>query len=163
MIEGYTEPFVHVSFFSELWNNRSHIFDGVTLTSETAAFQLCDITDPMLKQMIEEEEDVRDSCNVGEFRLILTLEIKSLSRNVMAGLLAVPWSASRQYCDTNSSLCSKDTLQLTKNVLNFSNSKTALGQFGRSQGGQGRVNTTWQKVLCRWRMQRYAKCQLSLL
>ena len=53
--------------FSEFWNNRSHIFDGDTLTSETAAFQLCDITDPMLKQMIEEEEDVRDSCNVGKF------------------------------------------------------------------------------------------------
>ncbi|KAI9467269.1 RNA polymerase III transcription factor IIIC subunit-domain-containing protein [Lactarius psammicola] len=46
-------------------DRRSHIFDGVTLTSETAAFQLCDITDPMLKQMIDEEEDVRDSCNVG--------------------------------------------------------------------------------------------------
>ena len=56
--------------FSEFWNNRSHIFDGVTLTSETAAFQLCDITDPMLKQMIEEEEDVRDSCSVGIFWLI---------------------------------------------------------------------------------------------
>ncbi len=92
-----------MSLFSEFWNNRSHIFDGVTLTSETAAFQLCDITDPMLKQMIDEEEDVRDSCNVGKFRLILTLGVKSLSRNVMAGLLAVPWNASRQCCDINSS------------------------------------------------------------
>ena len=48
-----------------LWfNNRSHIFDGVTLTSETAAFQLCDITDPMLKEMIEDEQEIRDACNV---------------------------------------------------------------------------------------------------
>src|SRR6266404_5212319 len=64
------------SFFimlNEFCNNRSHIFDGVTLTSETAAFQLCDITDPMLKQMIDEEEDVRDSCDVGTFCLILSL------------------------------------------------------------------------------------------
>jgi hypothetical protein len=30
----------------------------------------------MLKQMIEEEEDVRDSCNVSEFQLIITLEVK---------------------------------------------------------------------------------------
>ena len=59
-------------FLSEFWNNRSHIFDGITLTSETAAFQLCDITDPMLKRMIEEEEEVRDSCNVGEFPVIIT-------------------------------------------------------------------------------------------
>jgi general transcription factor 3C polypeptide 5 (transcription factor C subunit 1) len=40
------------------------MFDGVTLTSETAAFQLCDITDLMLKRMIDEEEDIRESCNV---------------------------------------------------------------------------------------------------
>jgi hypothetical protein len=77
MIEGHTQSFPYTSFFiSEFWNNRSHIFDGVTLTSETAAFQLCDITDPMLKEMVEEEEDVRDSCNVSEFQLIITLEVK---------------------------------------------------------------------------------------
>lgn len=44
---------------------KSHIFDGVTGTSETAAFQLCDIVDPMLKGMIEDESDLRDTCNVG--------------------------------------------------------------------------------------------------
>ena len=44
---------------------RSHIFDGTTVTSETAAFQLCDITDPMLQEMIEaeDEESLRDACN----------------------------------------------------------------------------------------------------
>ncbi|VDC06134.1 unnamed protein product [Peniophora sp. CBMAI 1063] len=42
---------------------KSHLFDGVTVTSETAAFQLCDITDPMLKGMIEDESDLRDTCN----------------------------------------------------------------------------------------------------
>lgn len=42
----------------------SHIFDGVHASSETAAFQLCDITDPMLKEMIEDENGVRDECNV---------------------------------------------------------------------------------------------------
>ena len=49
---------------AKLWHDRSHIFDGVTLSSETAAFQLCDITDPMLKRTIDEEEDIRESCNV---------------------------------------------------------------------------------------------------
>ncbi|KAF8450806.1 RNA polymerase III transcription factor IIIC subunit-domain-containing protein [Boletus edulis BED1] len=42
---------------------KSHMFDGVTLTKETAAFQLCDISDPMLKEMIESEEDLRETCD----------------------------------------------------------------------------------------------------
>ncbi|KAF9013348.1 RNA polymerase III transcription factor IIIC subunit-domain-containing protein [Cyathus striatus] len=42
---------------------RSHIFDGQTITKETAAFQLCDITDPMLKEMIEDPEALREVCN----------------------------------------------------------------------------------------------------
>uniref|UniRef100_A0A0W0FC86 Rna polymerase iii transcription factor n=1 Tax=Moniliophthora roreri TaxID=221103 RepID=A0A0W0FC86_MONRR len=44
----------------------SHIFDGQTLTKETAAFQLCDITDPMLKEMIESGDDLRDTCDASE-------------------------------------------------------------------------------------------------
>ena len=81
----------------------------------------------------------------------------------MAGLLAVPWNASRPCYDINSSRCSKDTLQLTKNVSNFSISKTVPRRFGRSLEGRGRVNTTWQRVLCRWRMQQYVEAQLSPL
>ena len=51
--------------FSGIDERRSHIFDGEEVTSETAAFQLCDITDPMLKEMIEadEEDSLRDACN----------------------------------------------------------------------------------------------------
>ncbi|KAJ8086409.1 tau 95 subunit of transcription factor TFIIIC [Marasmius tenuissimus] len=41
----------------------SHIFDGQTLTKDTAAFQLCDITDPMLRGMIESSEDLRETCD----------------------------------------------------------------------------------------------------
>ncbi|KLO18083.1 hypothetical protein SCHPADRAFT_136378 [Schizopora paradoxa] len=44
-------------------NVKSHIFDGVNQTRETATFQLCDIIDPMLKGMIEDEDAVRDECN----------------------------------------------------------------------------------------------------
>jgi len=43
---------------------KSHIFNGRTITKETAAFQLCDIHDPMLKTMIENSEDLRDVCHV---------------------------------------------------------------------------------------------------
>ncbi|KAF9534434.1 RNA polymerase III transcription factor IIIC subunit-domain-containing protein [Crepidotus variabilis] len=41
----------------------SHIFDGHTLSKETAAFQLCDITDSMLKEMIEDPEGLRETCH----------------------------------------------------------------------------------------------------
>jgi len=51
----------------------SHIFDGVRLNTETAAFQLCDIHDETLKQMIEsaDEEDLRDECDVCELVLFV--------------------------------------------------------------------------------------------
>jgi len=44
-------------------NATSHIFDGMHPSRESATFQLCDITDPMLKEMIEDEDAVRDECN----------------------------------------------------------------------------------------------------
>jgi general transcription factor 3C polypeptide 5 (transcription factor C subunit 1) len=44
--------------------SKSHIFDGTTLSKETAAFQLCDIHDPMLKEMIDDDETLREVCDV---------------------------------------------------------------------------------------------------
>lgn len=42
---------------------NSHIFDGKTVSKETAAFQLCDIVDPMLKEMIEDPDALRETCD----------------------------------------------------------------------------------------------------
>jgi len=42
----------------------SHIFDGVNIAKETASFQLCDIHDVMLMDMIRSEDDLRDVCDV---------------------------------------------------------------------------------------------------
>ncbi|KAG2013884.1 hypothetical protein CC2G_010749 [Coprinopsis cinerea AmutBmut pab1-1] len=42
---------------------NSHIFDGKTVSKETAAFQLCDIVDPMLREMIEDPDGLRESCD----------------------------------------------------------------------------------------------------
>ncbi|KAF8901692.1 RNA polymerase III transcription factor IIIC subunit-domain-containing protein [Gymnopilus junonius] len=47
----------------ETERRNSHVFDGQTLTKETAAFQLCDITDPMLKEMIEDPDALREACD----------------------------------------------------------------------------------------------------
>ena len=45
-------------------DTRSHIFDGQSLTSETAVFQLCDIEDPMLMGIIRDPDALSDTCNV---------------------------------------------------------------------------------------------------
>lgn len=86
---------------------RSHIFDGVTIAKETAAFQLCDVQDPMLKEMIEKEEDLRETCDVSELALIFWLG-HSLYRNAMGGIVHMLWKKSKPFYATNSSHCFKD-------------------------------------------------------
>jgi general transcription factor 3C polypeptide 5 (transcription factor C subunit 1) len=39
------------------------------LTKETASFQLCDLIDPMLKEMIDNSEELREECDVRSGRL----------------------------------------------------------------------------------------------
>lgn len=50
---------------------NSHIFDGKTVSKETAAFQLCDIVDPMLKEMIEDPDALRETCDVSPLSLVV--------------------------------------------------------------------------------------------
>ncbi|KAI0734983.1 RNA polymerase III transcription factor IIIC subunit-domain-containing protein [Fomitopsis betulina] len=81
-------------------DKRSHIFDGVTVTKETAAFQLCDITDPMLKEMIEDEEDLRDACHErdGWYSTHAFERIKTVLRHKFFSLLG-GHIASREECE----------------------------------------------------------------
>lgn len=66
MLSGGETNFLSVSERSDTSRlSKSHIFDGLIITKETAAFQLCDIHDPMLKEMIE-EGDLRETCDVSE-------------------------------------------------------------------------------------------------
>ena len=44
-------------------DKNSHIFDGKILVKDGRCFQLCDITDPLLKSLIDREK-LRDSCHV---------------------------------------------------------------------------------------------------
>lgn len=44
-------------------NKRSHIFDGQTTHGETAAFQLCDLHDEFLRELVENEDDLREVCD----------------------------------------------------------------------------------------------------
>ncbi|RDX53075.1 hypothetical protein OH76DRAFT_1453987 [Lentinus brumalis] len=88
--------------FSGMDERRSHIFDGETVTSETAAFQLCDITDPMLKEMIEaeDEDSLRDTCNErdGWYTTHALERIKTILRHKFFALLE-GHIATREECE----------------------------------------------------------------
>ncbi|KAJ7095191.1 RNA polymerase III transcription factor IIIC subunit-domain-containing protein [Mycena belliarum] len=47
----------------DIERRKAHIFDGKTLTKETASFQLCDLVDPMLKEMIDDDQELREECD----------------------------------------------------------------------------------------------------
>ncbi|KAJ7667797.1 RNA polymerase III transcription factor IIIC subunit-domain-containing protein [Mycena polygramma] len=47
----------------DIERRKSHLFDGKTLTKETASFQLCDLVDPMLKEMIDDDQELREECD----------------------------------------------------------------------------------------------------
>ncbi|KAH8106055.1 RNA polymerase III transcription factor IIIC subunit-domain-containing protein [Cristinia sonorae] len=80
-------------------DRRSHIFDGVTV-SETAAFQLCDIEDAMLKEMIEDDDDLRETCHErdGWYTSYQFDRIKMILRHKFFALLA-GHVATREECE----------------------------------------------------------------
>lgn len=99
---------------------RTHIFDGLTVTKETAAFQLCDIHDEMLKEMIEDEEDLRETCNVrkptsSNYDQVLLL----FNRSGTVGTRHMLLKGSRLCCATNSSRYWLVMLQHEKNARHY--------------------------------------------
>lgn len=86
--------------FSGVDDRRSHIFDGETVTSETAAFQLCDITDAMLKEMIEDEDALRETCSErdGWYTTHALERIKAVLRHKFFSLL-LGHIATREECE----------------------------------------------------------------
>lgn len=96
----------------------SHIFDGKHQTKDTAAYQLCDIVDPMLKAMIEDESSVRDECNVCIYysSRLLPSFTNNIKRNAMGGTRRTQLSILRLFFDISFSRFSKDIFPAMKNV-----------------------------------------------
>ncbi|ORY40014.1 RNA polymerase III transcription factor IIIC subunit-domain-containing protein [Leucosporidium creatinivorum] len=69
---------------------RSHLFDGQVLHSKIANFQLCDISDPLIKQHVDASEGVRDTCDKQSawYDSDYFEQIRQLVRRKVAGLLA---------------------------------------------------------------------------
>ncbi|KAF5393822.1 hypothetical protein D9757_000196 [Collybiopsis confluens] len=110
----------------------SHIFDGLNLSKETAAFQLCDITDPMLKEMIENPDDVRDVCDErdGWFTTHALERIKAILRLKFFSLLDGR-PASEEECEAVLQQAETDS---SKAIATSRTSKLRVGKHNMAKG-----------------------------
>ncbi|KZW04045.1 hypothetical protein EXIGLDRAFT_13046 [Exidia glandulosa HHB12029] len=70
-------------------NTKSHIFDGQQTYTDTAVFQLCDITDPLLKELIDDPDAVRETVDErdGWYKESAITRIKGILRRKFFGML----------------------------------------------------------------------------
>ena len=128
---------------------QTHIFDGLRVENESARYQLCDITDPLLKKLIEDENVVRGTCDV---RIILSLIVRLTHaqslflRNTMAGILLVQLIKSGSCYDTSFSPSSRGMCQQNPSVSPFSSpfgqEHMNQPQYGATDTKRDQVNTT---------------------
>ncbi|KAF8826558.1 hypothetical protein HHX47_DHR5000101 [Lentinula edodes] len=110
----------------------SHMFDGVNLTKETAAFQLCDITDVMLKEMIEDPDDVREACDErdGWYSTHALERIKAVLRLKFFSLLDGR-PATDEECQA---VLEQAEMESSKAVASSRNAKMRLGKHNMAKG-----------------------------
>ncbi|KAJ3723184.1 RNA polymerase III transcription factor IIIC subunit-domain-containing protein [Lentinula raphanica] len=110
----------------------SHVFDGVNLTKETAAFQLCDITDHMLKEMIENPDDIREVCDErdGWYSTHALERIKAVLRLKFFSLLDGR-PATEEECQA---VLEQAESESSKAVASSRNAKLRLGKHNMAKG-----------------------------
>ncbi|KAJ4472296.1 RNA polymerase III transcription factor IIIC subunit-domain-containing protein [Lentinula aciculospora] len=110
----------------------SHMFDGVNLTKETAAFQLYDITDPMLKEMIEDPDDIREVCDErdGWYSTHALERIKAILRLKFFSLLDGR-PATEEECQA---VLEQTDVESSKAVSSSRNGKLRLGKHNMAKG-----------------------------
>ncbi|KAF7331916.1 hypothetical protein MKEN_00071900 [Mycena kentingensis (nom. inval.)] len=119
----------------DLERRKSHMFDGKTLTKETAAFQMCDIVDPMLKEMIEQDDDLREACDErdGWYSNAHLERIKTVLRHkffsVLEGIPATDESC-RQLLLASEKVPSKNA----KDLSNLRTVRLKLGKHNMAKG-----------------------------
>ncbi|CAG8570638.1 8678_t:CDS:10 [Diversispora eburnea] len=66
----------------------SHIFDGRTTQRDIAVFQMCDITDPLLKSLIESPDSVQEDCTErdGHYKQSALLKMRKVMRRKFKAL-----------------------------------------------------------------------------
>lgn len=127
------------------------------MSKETAAYQLCDLHDPVLKEMVENEDDLRDTCNVSlSLYHILPSMIHNpvFTRNETAGIQLTPSSASKPSSASNSSRFFPGTSPRTKKSRNCSRGRR-LSRSRKRRIECVRVSIIWRRGRCGKRMPRY--------
>lgn len=128
---------------------RSHIFDGATIAKETAAFQLCDIQDPMLKEMIEKEEDLRQTCDErdGWYSAHALERIKTVLRHKFFSLLQ-GYVATQEECkallEQGGSQKKTQTTRLVKR-LKYGKHNMAKGALRPEDAAAARLQATLER------------------
>ena len=82
-------------------NIDSHIFDGQRLIRDGRCFQLCDVTDPLLEQLINTEElrrtcDVCKKCSAFPSQSVSAHAKRAADSRKMAGIATALWPRSRR-------------------------------------------------------------------
>ncbi|CAG8484210.1 5336_t:CDS:10 [Acaulospora colombiana] len=68
---------------------KTHIFDGHTTKRDIAVFQMCDITDPLLKNLIESPDAVQEDCTErdGHYKQDALLKMRKIMRRKFKALI----------------------------------------------------------------------------
>ncbi|KAI6164704.1 RNA polymerase III transcription factor IIIC subunit-domain-containing protein [Pisolithus thermaeus] len=127
---------------------KSHIFDGLTITKETAAFQLCDIVDPMLKEMIEREEDLRETCDErdGWYSAHALERIKTVLRHKFFSLLQ-GYVATKEECEALLEQSGQKKTQVTRigKRLKYGKHNMAKGALRPEDAAAARLQATLER------------------
>jgi hypothetical protein len=65
------------------------VFDGKTKPMGIASWQLCDITDPGLRQLLDADGVLRDRCDASIHPLLNVYKLTPNYRNEMAGIYLI--------------------------------------------------------------------------
>ncbi|KAJ7228866.1 RNA polymerase III transcription factor IIIC subunit-domain-containing protein [Mycena pura] len=114
---------------------QSHLFDGKTLTKETASFQLCDIVDPMLKDMIEQEQELREECDErdGWYANYALERIKTVLRHKFFSLLE-GFPATDDDCRQLLAVSEKLPSKSAKDVSSLRSVRLKIGKHNMAKG-----------------------------
>ncbi|CAG8472926.1 1741_t:CDS:2 [Racocetra fulgida] len=76
------------SLLPENYIKTTHIFDGKTAERDIAIFQLCDITDSLMRSLIDSPDSVQDTCTVnGHYKRSVVQKMRKIMRKKFKALL----------------------------------------------------------------------------
>ncbi|KAF0391087.1 hypothetical protein F8M41_010778 [Gigaspora margarita] len=84
-----TNEMDELSLLPENYIKTTHIFDGKTAERDVAIYQLCDVTDPLMRSIIDSPDSVQDICTErdGHYKRSAMLKMRNIMRKKFKALL----------------------------------------------------------------------------